>query len=205
MESDPRAHALTDLIEYPPSLTLHAGNEAMLTFALDASGLLRHIDAVPNGKACGCVCPACGESLVARQGVVRAHSFAPEKRYTLMVALLNHMRVRVRDDLAEMFIRRMSAIHKRHGKSWSKSSPAGARRWKSLSRCSTVWSTSSPRARTMRRSVEKCGAFLLPRAIWSPYARAARRSVPSVATTTCRCCGGISAHTARSCCVWPKG
>lgn len=37
----------------------------------------------------------------------------PEKRYTLMVALLNHMRVRVRDDLAEMFIRRMSAIHKR--------------------------------------------------------------------------------------------
>lgn len=37
----------------------------------------------------------------------------PEKRYTLMVALLNQMRVRVRDDLAEMFIRRMSAIHKR--------------------------------------------------------------------------------------------
>jgi len=30
----------------------------------------------------------------------------PEKRYTLIVALLNHMRVRTRDDLAEMFIRR---------------------------------------------------------------------------------------------------
>ena len=26
----------------------------------------------------------------------------PEKRYTLIVALLNHMRVRARDDLAEM-------------------------------------------------------------------------------------------------------
>ncbi|WP_454727828.1 MULTISPECIES: Tn3 family transposase [Cupriavidus] len=37
----------------------------------------------------------------------------PEKRYTLIVALLNHMRVRTRDDLAEMFIRRMGAIHKR--------------------------------------------------------------------------------------------
>ncbi|WP_049279375.1 Tn3 family transposase, partial [Ralstonia solanacearum] len=37
----------------------------------------------------------------------------PEKRYTLIVALLNHMRVRSRDDLAEMFIRRMGAIHKR--------------------------------------------------------------------------------------------
>jgi TnpA family transposase len=37
----------------------------------------------------------------------------PEKRYTLIVALLAHMRVRSRDDLAEMFIRRMGAIHKR--------------------------------------------------------------------------------------------
>ena len=37
----------------------------------------------------------------------------PEKRYTLIVALLNRMRVRARDDLADMFVRRMSAIHKR--------------------------------------------------------------------------------------------
>ncbi len=37
----------------------------------------------------------------------------PEKRHTLIVALLNRMRVRARDDLAEMFIRRMGAIHKR--------------------------------------------------------------------------------------------
>lgn len=37
----------------------------------------------------------------------------PEKRYALIVSLLNHMRVRTRDDLADMFIRRMGAIHKR--------------------------------------------------------------------------------------------
>ncbi len=37
----------------------------------------------------------------------------PERRYTLFVALLHQMRVRARDDLAEMFIRRMGAIHKR--------------------------------------------------------------------------------------------
>jgi len=37
----------------------------------------------------------------------------PEKRYTLIIALLNRMRVRARDDLADMFIRRMGAIHKR--------------------------------------------------------------------------------------------
>jgi hypothetical protein len=38
---------------------------------------------------------------------------SPEKRYTLIVALLNRMRVRARDDLADMFVRRMGAIHKR--------------------------------------------------------------------------------------------
>lgn len=37
----------------------------------------------------------------------------PEKRYALIVSLLSHMRVRTRDDLADMFIRRMGAIHKR--------------------------------------------------------------------------------------------
>ena len=36
----------------------------------------------------------------------------PEMRYTLIVVLLNHMRVRSREDLAEMFSRRMGAIHK---------------------------------------------------------------------------------------------
>jgi hypothetical protein len=76
LESDRRISAQSDYIEYPPWLTLHAGTEAMLTFAVDASGMLRHIDSVPNGKQCGCVCPACGESLIARQGAVRAHSFA---------------------------------------------------------------------------------------------------------------------------------
>lgn len=33
----------------------------------------------------------------------------PEKRYTLIAALLSRMRVRARDDLADMFIRRMGA------------------------------------------------------------------------------------------------
>jgi hypothetical protein len=37
----------------------------------------------------------------------------PERRYTLIIALLHQMRIRARDDLAEMFIRRMGAIHKR--------------------------------------------------------------------------------------------
>lgn len=65
-----------DPTEYPPSLTLHAGSEGMLTFGLDANGVLRHIDSVPNGKQCRCVCPACGEPLIARQGAMLSHSFA---------------------------------------------------------------------------------------------------------------------------------
>jgi hypothetical protein len=38
---------------------------------------------------------------------------APAKRYTLVLALIYRMRIRARDHLAEMFIRRMATIHKR--------------------------------------------------------------------------------------------
>lgn len=35
-----------------------------------------HVDSVPNGILCGCVCPHCKEPLVARQGDVNEHHFA---------------------------------------------------------------------------------------------------------------------------------
>src|SRR3546814_13745909 len=38
---------------------------------------------------------------------------APSRRYALMLALIHRMRVRARDALAEMFIRRVSTLHKR--------------------------------------------------------------------------------------------
>ena len=37
----------------------------------------------------------------------------PPKRYALILALIQHLRARVRDDLAEMFVRRMATIHTR--------------------------------------------------------------------------------------------
>ena len=41
------------------------------------TGRLVHVDAVPNGKASGCVCPACGSLLVAKNnGLVKIHHFA---------------------------------------------------------------------------------------------------------------------------------
>lgn len=48
-----------------------------LTYAIDASGRCMHVDAVPNGIACGCTCPHCGEALVAKnEGRVKNHHFA---------------------------------------------------------------------------------------------------------------------------------
>lgn len=48
-----------------------------LLFALDASGVLRHVDDVPNGAACSCICPSCKQPLVARNGGSKViHHFA---------------------------------------------------------------------------------------------------------------------------------
>ena len=39
--------------------------------------------------------------------------FAPANRYTLLLCLIHRMRVRTRDDIAEMLLKRMATIHKR--------------------------------------------------------------------------------------------
>ncbi|MFX7862322.1 hypothetical protein ABTK41_19780, partial [Acinetobacter baumannii] len=39
-------------------------------------------------------------------------SYRPAKRHALVLALIRRMRVRARDDIAEMFIKRISLIHK---------------------------------------------------------------------------------------------
>jgi hypothetical protein len=57
-------------------VSLSAGHDRMVVFVRRQTGELAHIDEVDNGKACRCVCLACNESLIARQGDVRGHSFA---------------------------------------------------------------------------------------------------------------------------------
>lgn len=47
-----------------------------LPFGLRADGSLAHVEDVPRGAACGCVCPACERPLVAKQGDVRVPHFA---------------------------------------------------------------------------------------------------------------------------------
>lgn len=52
-------------------------------------------------------------SLAAASDVSELQDCSLPKRYTLMLALIYKMRIRTRDHLAEMFIRRISTIHKR--------------------------------------------------------------------------------------------
>lgn len=46
-----------------------------LIYALK-DGNIVSIDEVQSGKDCGCVCPACGDELIARKGEKRMHHFA---------------------------------------------------------------------------------------------------------------------------------
>lgn len=46
------------------------------SFAVDKEGRIRSVDEVSRGLACDCVCPCCGEIVIARQGVIREWHFA---------------------------------------------------------------------------------------------------------------------------------
>lgn len=46
-----------------------------LTYALK-DGVITHISKVESGLACGCICPACGDKLIAKKGQVVRHHFA---------------------------------------------------------------------------------------------------------------------------------
>ena len=54
------------------------GNDTKyLKYALNTKGELVHIDSVPNGNDCGCICPACKKPLQAKnKGTHRTHHFA---------------------------------------------------------------------------------------------------------------------------------
>ena len=58
-----------------------ANNEHNLTYALK-DGKVVHISEVESGLRCGCVCPSCGEKLVAKKGSQMAHHFAHYSGHT---------------------------------------------------------------------------------------------------------------------------
>ena len=44
------------------------------------NGIIKHISEVESGLACGCVCPACGDRLIAKKGTVVKHHFAHQAK-----------------------------------------------------------------------------------------------------------------------------
>ena len=72
-----------------------------INYALNENQKLVFVDDVPNGKECGCVCPNCGEKLMAKNGgSKREHHFAHlsgtecESAYESMLHLLAKERIR---------------------------------------------------------------------------------------------------------------
>lgn len=51
-------------------------NGLVFSWAEDVNGKLVHVDNVPNGLECNCICPNCKEKLLARHGDIREHGFA---------------------------------------------------------------------------------------------------------------------------------
>ena len=50
-------------------------DDYVFSWAQDASGRMVHVDSVPRGIQCGCICPYCKEPLVAKHGDIKEHHF----------------------------------------------------------------------------------------------------------------------------------
>lgn len=64
-------------------------------------GKLIHIKSAANGAACGCVCPECGDRLIAKQGSIRAWHFAHESNLACVTAPETALHKMVKQKLLE--------------------------------------------------------------------------------------------------------
>lgn len=75
---------------------------ALLTYALDESQTLVHVDNVPKGKKCHCFCPHCHAGLYAKNGgTIREHHFAHEYGAECEGAYESAMHILAKDILRE--------------------------------------------------------------------------------------------------------
>lgn len=51
-------------------------SELVFSYAENLHGQMVHVDDVPQGLRCNCICPYCKEKLLARHGNIRTHGFA---------------------------------------------------------------------------------------------------------------------------------
>lgn len=84
-------------------------SEMVFSWAENANGRMVHVDDVPRGLACKCMCPHCHEILQARHGEVREHGFAHNSK-TRRANLKICYRV-IMYKLAEQIIKEEMKIH----------------------------------------------------------------------------------------------
>ena len=83
--------------------------ELVFSYAENEAGKMVHVDDVPRGLACHCVCPYCKEKLLARHGIERTHHFAHhsnDRKATLEICYMVTLY-----KLAEQIIQEKKLIH----------------------------------------------------------------------------------------------
>jgi len=83
--------------------------ELVFSYAENEVGKMVHVDDVPRGLACHCVCPYCKEKLLARHGIERTHHFAHhsnDRKATLEICYMVTLY-----KLAEQIIQEKKLIH----------------------------------------------------------------------------------------------
>lgn len=79
--------------------------EQLLTYALNESGVLVHIDEVENGRRCGCYCPECKTPLIARnRGEKRVAHFAHEAKFDCPSAVETMLHILAKKKTREAFL-----------------------------------------------------------------------------------------------------
>lgn len=78
----------------------------LLTYAISSEGKIVHVDEVPNGNKCGCVCPSCKENLIAKnQGKTdRKHHFAHQSGTECDYAVESMLHLLAKEKIRETFL-----------------------------------------------------------------------------------------------------
>ena len=63
----------------------------LFSWAENKDGNMVHVDDVPNGLRCGCICPCCHEHLLARHGEINEHGFAHHGKTRKATLKICHM------------------------------------------------------------------------------------------------------------------
>lgn len=78
----------------------------LLTYAINSEGKVVHINEVPNGKECGCICPSCKEKLIAKnQGKTdRKHHFAHQSGTECDYAVESMLHLLAKEKIRKTFL-----------------------------------------------------------------------------------------------------